>query len=228
LPSRIAAWERSGHHPGMNNPLLSIGRRAGALTLGLMLGLSALTQAQAQTQPPAVTGANPLALQPIPAVDVAGYMGRWYQLALYPNYFQKQCVADTSATYRDRGDGTVEVRNRCRRADGAMDEALGMARPVAGVSRIESGRLQPARLEVSFLPAWLRWTGIGWGAYWVLDRANDGRYVIIGEGSREYLWVLARSPALPDADWAAVRARLQALGYDLSRLQLHPQTQPER
>ena len=80
----------------------------------------------------------------------------------------------------------------------------------------------PARLEVSFLPAWLRWTGIGWGAYWVIDLAPDGRYAIVSEASREYLWVLARQPVLTPVDDAAIRAKLQGLGFDLARVQTHP------
>ncbi len=131
-------------------------------------------------------------------------------------------VSDTVATYRDLGDGRVEVLNRCKRADGSTDSVLGIARPPAGVARIEGGRLLPAWLEVSFLPAWLRWTGIGWGVYWVVDLADDGRYAIVSAASREYLWVLARQPALTPADDAAVTARLRALGFDLARLQAHP------
>jgi len=151
-------------------------------------------------------------------------MGRWYQVAYYPNFFQRQCVADTTATYRELGDGTVEVLNRCRTASGAFDQVTGRARPVAGVSAIAGGQLQPARLEVSFLPAWLRWTGVGWGAYWVVDRPEHGRYAIVSEGRREYLWVLSRTPELGAEDRQAVRARLQALGFDLERLKDHPQT----
>ncbi len=165
---------------------------------------------------------TPAPLQPLPSLDVAAYMGTWYQVAWIPNRFQKQCVSDTAATYRDRGDGTVEVLNRCKLADGKSDSVLGIARPPAGVARIEGGQLKPARLEVSFLPAWLRWTGIGWGAYWVVERPADGRYVIVSEASREYLWVLARQPALTPADDAAIKARLQALGFDLGRAQAHP------
>lgn len=166
----------------------------------------------------------PPALQPLPSLDVTSYMGTWYQVLWFPNRFQKQCVADTAATYRDLGNGSVEVINRCRTADGGADSVTGVARPPAGVSRIDAGRLQPARLEVSFLPAWLRWTGIGWGAYWVVDLGPDGRYAIVSEASREYLWVLSRQPALTPQDDAAIRAKLQALGFDLGRLQAHPQS----
>jgi apolipoprotein D and lipocalin family protein len=161
-------------------------------------------------------------LQPLPSLDVAPYMGTWYQVLWFPNRFQKQCVSNTAATYRDLGNGTVEVLNRCQTADGKPDSVTGVARPPAGVSRIDAGKLQPARLEVSFLPAWLRWTGIGWGAYWVIDLAPDGRYAIISEASREYLWVLSRQPALTPQDDAAIRAKLQGLGFDLAKLQVHP------
>jgi apolipoprotein D and lipocalin family protein len=168
-----------------------------------------------------VAAAQPAPLQPLPSLEVAPYMGTWYQVLWIPNRFQKQCVSDTAATYRDLGNGTVEVVNRCRTADGKSDSVTGIARPPSGVARIEAGRLQPARLEVSFLPAWLRWTGIGWGAYWVVDLAPDGRYAIVSEASREYLWVLSRQPALTSQDDASVRAKLQALGFDLAPVQAH-------
>jgi apolipoprotein D and lipocalin family protein len=165
--------------------------------------------------------AQPAPLQPLPSLDVAPYMGTWYQVLWIPNRFQKQCVSDTAATYRDLGNGTVEVVNRCRTADGKTDSVTGVARPPSGAARIEAGRLQPARLEVSFLPPWLRWTGIGWGAYWVVDLAPDGRYAIVSEASREYLWVLSRQPALTPQDDAAVRAKLRSLGFDLAQVQAH-------
>ena len=175
-----------------------------------------LSAAFARAQPGAA------ALNALPSLDVASYMGTWYQVAWIPNRFQKQCVSDTTATYRDRGDGTVEVLNRCKLTNGGIDDVLGVARPVAGVSRVESGKLMPARLEVSFLPSWLRWAGIGWGAYWLVDLPADGRYAIVSEASREYLWVLARQPALTPAEDAAVKAKLQSLGFDIARIQTHP------
>ena len=188
--------------------------RTGATFLSLLLALIAATPAQVPKAAP---------LQPLPTVDVTAYMGTWYQVLWFPNRFQRQCVADTSATYRTLDNGTVEVTNRCRTADGQMDSVIGLARPPLGVSRIEGGQLQPARLEVSFLPAWLRWTGLGWGAYWVVDLAPDGRYAIVSESSRQYLWVLSRQPALTSQDDKAIREKLQTLGFDLSALQTHPQ-----
>jgi len=196
----------------------------------LCIALAALLLCSAWS--PASVGASgrPVAeappLQALPVLAVAPYMGRWYQVAYYPNFFQRQCVSDTTAIYRELGDGTVEVLNRCRTASGAFDQVIGQVRPVAGASAIAGGQLQPARLEVSFLPRWLRWTGVGWGAYWVVDRPEHGRYAIVSEGRREYLWVLSRSPELGAEDRQAVRARLQTLGFDLERLKDHPQESP--
>lgn len=160
----------------------------------------------------------PVALAALPSLNVPAYMGTWYQVAWFPNRFQKQCVSDTSASYRQRPDGNVDVLNRCKLADGSFDEAQGLARPAG--SKLEGEQLRPAQLEVSFVPRWLRWLP-AWGSYWVLELAEDGRYAVVGEPTREYLWVLARQPQLSSADEAGIRTRLAARGYDLSRWQAH-------
>lgn len=153
------------------------------------------------------------------SLNVPAYMGTWYQVAWFPNRFQKQCVSDTSATYRQLPGGQVEVNNRCRLEDGSIDSILGVARPAGAVLRGE--QLEPAQLEVSFLPPLLRWLPI-WGAYWVVDLAPDGRYAVISEPKREYLWVLARQPVLSNGDETLIRSRLVQLGFrDLSRWQNH-------
>jgi apolipoprotein D and lipocalin family protein len=154
----------------------------------------------------------------VPTLDIPGYMGTWYQVAWYPNRFQKQCVADTTATYRRIPEG-VEVTNRCRNAEGQIESIVGLARPAG--SEIRGDTLQPAQLEVSFLPSWLRWLPI-WGSYWVIQLATDGRYALVSEPTREYLWVLSRTPSLAPADESAIRSRLTQQGFDLARWQIHP------
>jgi len=169
-------------------------------------------------------GASAALNEPIAALELQRYLGTWYQVALVQNRFQAQCVSDTTASYRQRGDGAVEVINRCRDTRGDWDEAIGYARPTGILS---AGNLKPAQLEVSFLPSWLRWAQDigrwGWGAYWVIQVGPDYRYAVVGEGSRQYLWVLSRTPALSAADDATIRDRLREQGYDLERLQVHPQ-----
>lgn len=160
-------------------------------------------------------------LQALASLNVPAYMGTWYQVAWFPNRFQKQCVSDTTATYRQLPSGEVEVANRCRLENGSLDSVVGLARPDGAALR--GMQLEPAQLEVSFLPGWLRWLPI-WGRYWVFDLAPDGRYAVVSEPTREYLWVLARQPTLSAADETAIRSRLVAAGFDLSRWQAHRQT----
>jgi apolipoprotein D and lipocalin family protein len=186
--------------------------------------LAAFHAAHAAPSAPSATPAgNELApIKALPSLNVPAYMGTWYQVAWFPNRFQKQCVSDTQAVYRQLPDGNgVEVTNRCRLADGRIDQVIGLARPAG--SRLEDDRLEPARLEVSFLPAWLRWLPI-WGSYWVIQLADDGRYAVVSEPRREYLWVLSRTPSLAPADETAIRSRLSAGSFDLSRWQSHPHT----
>ena len=55
----------------------------------------------------ALAAAAPAAAAPLQALaelDLASYAGTWYQVALYPNAFQRQCVSDTSATYTLQSD----------------------------------------------------------------------------------------------------------------------------
>ena len=174
-------------------------------------------------QAPATSGATtPEPIAALASLNIPAYMGTWYQVAWFPNRFQKQCVSDTAATYRrlPAGEG-VEVINRCRLEDGSLDSVVGLARPAG--SEIRGDQLEPAKLEVSFLLRLLRWIPV-WGAYWVMQRADDGRYVVIGEPSRQYLWVLSRTPRLAPPDETAIRSQLAQQGYDLTHWQAHPHT----
>ena len=157
------------------------------------------------------SAAPPVAPLPtVPAVDLGRYVGRWYEIAMLPNRFQAQCVADTQARYRSL-DGDIEVVNRCRQADGTLSEATGVAKVVA-----DSGN---AKLRVSFFRPF-------YGDYWVLALPADFRWVLVGEPSRKFGWVLARAPQIAAADLAAALARAEALGYDPKAFKLTAQTQP--
>lgn len=164
--------------------------------------------------------AQPAAVQALPQLDIARYMGTWYQVALYPNRFQAQCPRNTTATYRLLPSGNIEVRNQCTRADGSVDSALGEARPTG---QVRGGLLMPATLKVRFAPAWLAWLPWVWGDYWVVQLADDGRYAVVSEPRRDYLWVLSRKPQLAAADETVILARLQEQGFDTAKLQRSPQ-----
>ncbi len=139
-------------------------------------------------------------------------MGTWYEIAKYPNRFQKQCVADTRAEYSLMADGRVQVINRCRLQNGEMESASGIARKVGGAGS--------AKLEVRFAPAWLSFIPAVWGDYWVIDIDDAYRLVAVSEPKRDYLWVLSRTPTVDAARYAALLARLGEHGFDLDRLEV--------
>lgn len=173
--------------------------------------------AQAQSTAPS---APPLPVGPlstIAALDVPRYMGTWYEIAKYPNRFQKQCVADTRAEYRLQPKGGVQVINRCRKENGDMEEALGEAR--------QMGAATSPKLQVRFAPAWLSWLPMVWGNYWVIDLDDGYQLVAVSEPKREFLWILSRTPTVSPEAYSALLTRLKAQGFDLDRLERSRQGQ---
>lgn len=155
------------------------------------------------------------ALQPIESLDIPRYMGTWFEISKYPNRFQKQCVRNTSAEYSLQADGAVQVINRCQLVNGETDQAVGQARQLGG--------MKSAKLEVRFAPAWLAWLPMVWGNYWVVDLDANYQLAAVGEPSREYLWVLSRTPQVDKAQYDALLERLKNKGFDLNKLELSPQ-----
>ena len=158
----------------------------------------------------AATGAPP-PLAPIAALDVPRYMGDWYEIAKYPNSFQKKCAGFTKASYKLLDGGRVQVINTCRLNDGETDVADGIARQVGGSAS--------PKLEVRFAPAWLSFLPFVWGDYWVIDLDNEYRLAAVSEPKREYLWILSRTPTVDPAAYQALLDRLKQRGFDLEKLE---------
>jgi len=150
-------------------------------------------------------------LQTINALDVPRYVGRWYEIAKYPNWFQKKCSSDTVAEYEALPEGRLQVINRCRLDSGQIEQAIGTAKQVGGSTS--------AKLKVRFAPAWLSFLPMVWGDYWVIDLDEGYQLVAVSEPQREYLWILSRRPQVEPARYAALLRRLETMGLDTSRLQ---------
>jgi len=183
-------------------------------TISRLFAAASLAASLAACTTPGPHAGTPLVT--VTQVDLDRYVGRWHEVARTPNWFQRNCAADVTADYARQPDGTVSVVNRCRRADGAVDRVEGTARVVDSATN--------AKLEVAFAPEALRWIPAVWGNYWVIELAPDYRYAIVGEPSRAYLWVLSRTPALDDTTWSSIDARIEAAGYDRSKVKRTPVT----
>ena len=150
-------------------------------------------------------------VQSVPAVELDRYLGKWYEIASFPMFFQRMCVADTTAEYSQGEDGVVLVKNRCRRDDGSFAEANGKARVVPDTGS--------AQLKVSFF-----WPFSA--PYWVIGLAPDYSWAVVGNPNREYLWILSRTPRLEPQQLEAARAAAVAQGYDLAQLRTTRQAAP--
>ena len=155
----------------------------------------------------ATTSTKRLHLPPLEAVsqvDLTRYVGTWFEIASFPQWFQRGCTG-TTATYTARSDGDIDVLNRCR--DGSLD---GEVRTGLGRARV-TDRETNAKLEVSFFRPF-------WGDYWVIDLDKDYQYAVVGHPGRDHLWILSRTPTMDDATYRTILGGLEVRGYDTSRL----------
>lgn len=147
----------------------------------------------------------------VPSVDLNRYAGTWYEIARLPNWFQKKCSQNVTATYVLQDDGTIQLINRCQNKDGEVEE-------VEGVAKLDNSDSSRAKLKVRFAPRFLSWLPFVWGKYWIIDLGADYDYAVVGEPGRKYLWILSRTPVLDEAKLQAILERIKAQGYDLTNL----------
>lgn len=159
----------------------------------------------------------PPPVRPVADLDIDRYLGVWYEIAKYPNYFQRRCASDTRAIYRKRNDGLIGVTNRCRTLDGKVEQVQGVARPDA------TPPYRPSQLQVRFAPSWLGWLPFVWGRYWVVLLDSDYRYAVVSEPKRKYLWILSRDRQMDNATYTLILTRLQAMGFDTTKVVPSPQ-----
>lgn len=162
-----------------------------------------------------VFGQKPAELKSVKSVDLDRYSGRWYEIARYPNRFQKQCVGNVTATYTKKPDGKIEVLNECLEKDGTVESAKGEAKI--------GDKASNAKLKVRFAPGALSFLPFVWANYWIIDLGPDYEYAVIGEPKREYLWVLSRKPEMGDAEYQKILRTVEEKGFVPTKLQRTPQ-----
>ena len=165
----------------------------GAVLLVLMISVGPAA-AESTTRPP---------LRTVDKVDLSRYSGTWYEVARYPNRFQRDCQSDTTAVYTLRNDGKVQVVNSCRQEDGKTKKARGTAKV--------ADKTTNAKLRVTFF-----WPF--YGDYWIIGLDSDYRYAIVGEPKRNYLWILSRTPEMGGAIYEEILGQVRAAGYDPDKL----------
>ncbi|MCC6412540.1 MAG: lipocalin family protein [Saprospiraceae bacterium] len=163
--------------------------------IGLFLTLS--TVAMSQTLPT------------VPFVDLNKYAGKWYEIASFPQRFQKGCTG-TTAEYTLSDKGYVIVENRCNK-----DSINGKESYIKGKAFVDKNSGN-AKLKVQFF----------WplkGKYWIIDLADDYSYAVVGHPNRKYLWILSRTSTMNETTYQQILSRIRAHGYDVSKIKITKQ-----
>jgi len=149
------------------------------------------------TRPPVI---NPKVPEPAKPVELARYVGKWFELARHENRFEKG-LDRVTAEYSLAEGGKLHIVNSGTRG-GKTERSYAEGRAII------ADEVTNAKLKVSFFgPLYT-------GDYWILDHGDDYEWSIVGEQSGRYLWLLSRE-ARPRPDVTqALFERVEALGYD--------------
>lgn len=143
----------------------------------------------------------------VPYVDVAKYYGTWYEQAVIPYYFERNCEK-TAATYSANSDGkTIRVDNVCYR-NGVKHESVGKAFPDP-----EDTEHTNAKLKVEFSS-----TLDVQANYWIVRLDKDYTYSVISSPNYHYLWILYREPHMPETLFQSLYQDLQKDGFPVEKL----------
>lgn len=135
-------------------------------------------------------------------VDIARYMGRWFEIARFENSFEKG-LANVSAVYTLNGDNTVSVVNSGVKPDGEKTSVSGRA--------YAPDSSDFSKLRVSFFRPF-------YGDYYILELDGDYRWALVGGRDKSYLWILSRTPRIPEAELSKILEKARSRGYDAGRL----------
>lgn len=156
------------------------------------------------------TSAIAQALQTVKHVDLKKYSGKWYEIASYPQWFQKGCHC-TTAEYTLTENEYIIVENRCNK-----DSIKGKESYIKGKVFVEENSGN-AKLKVQFFWPFR-------GKYWIIDLADDYSYAVVSHPNRKYLWILSRTPHMADSIYQQIILRLIEKGFDVTKLVITQQS----
>ncbi len=172
--------------------------------LAASLVVSTLLAGCASTPP---DGLAPVAL--VPHVDLERYMGDWYVIASIPTFLEKG-VHNAKDNYRLDADGTIPTRFTFNKdaADGPPKsyESRGFVQDPATNAVWGQQYIWPIKAD-----------------YRISYLAPDYSEVVVTREKRDYVWIMARTPKIPEADLARLTDFVRSQGYDMSKLQRVPQ-----
>lgn len=166
-----------------------------------MLIMACYLSCQAQNERPM----NAVDHSTVSSFNLDRYLGTWYEIARYPHRFERN-LQGVTATYSIRKDGKIKVLNQGFKGspDGKKSRAVGKA-------RLHDSGL-PGQLQVSFFLFF-------YADYFVMELDPEYQWALIGSSSPNYLWLLSRTPELPENLTREILQKAADRGYDLSRVE---------
>ena len=163
--------------------------------IALTLLISATFLGGCLTQPVYRVSTTPV--KTYPQVDLSRYLGKWYEIYRLPNWFEDDDCITVTAEYSSLPDNNIKVLNSCQKKD--------QLRQANGIAKIVDEQTK-AKLKVSFFRPF-------YGDYWILDVAPDYSWVLVGEPSGKYFWILARDRHLDPKLEELLLKKSENLGY---------------
>lgn len=151
-------------------------------------------------------------LHTVPAVDLKRYMGDWYVIANIPTFIEKG-AHNAVESYRLDADGAIAVTFTFR--DGAFDGPPKKYTP-RGFVRNDSSNSSNAVWGMQFI----------WpikADFRITYLAEDYSQTIISREKRDYVWIMARTPSIPEVDYQRLLKIVGDQGYDANKVQRVPQ-----
>jgi len=146
-------------------------------------------------------------------VDVPRYMGDWYVIASIPTPYEESAV-NAVESYKLLHNGKIETSFRYRKETPAGHlktmSATGYVRPDTNGAIWGMQFVWP--IKAQYVISWVD---------------ADYHTVIVARDKRDYVWIMARSPTMPDPQYQQLVDRVAAMGYDVKQLRKVPQQWPE-
>lgn len=136
-------------------------------------------------------------------LDADKYLGKWYEIARFDYIFERG-MDHCTAEYSKNNDGSIKVLNRgFKKSEDKWKQSAGEARFIENPT--------VGRLKVSFFKPI-------WAGYNILSIDGDYEYALIAGDNLKYLWILSRTPNLPDEVKQKYLKIAKDLGYDTEKL----------
>ena len=145
----------------------------------------------------------------VPNVDLPRFMGPWYVIGNIPTFVEKDAY-NAIESYQLADDGSIDTTFTYRK--GGFDGKPKEMRPRGFVKDKKSNALWGMQfiwpIKADYRIVWL---------------ADDYSQTVVAREKRDYLWIMARTPVISDADYQKHVAFAQSLGYDVAKIRKVPQ-----